>query len=67
MTGGKFSVSIKYRTLFFFCDGIPWPLNTEALCETLNFSDLIKFQHIIFVLIYAKVLLGSGGFDSLSA
>lgn len=58
MTGRNFSVSVKYRTLFLFCDRIPWPLNTETLWETLNFSDLIKFQQIIFVLIYAKSPLG---------
>lgn len=44
MTGRNFLVSTKYKTLFLFCDGIPWPLNTKALWETLNFSDLIKFQ-----------------------
>lgn len=58
MTGRNFSVFIKYRTLLLFCDEIPWPLNTEAFWETLNFSDLIKFQHIIFVLVYAKSPLG---------
>lgn len=43
-TASSFSVSMKYKTLFLFCDGIPWPLYTKTLLETLTFSDLIKCQ-----------------------
>lgn len=44
MTASNFSISVKYRILFVFCHGVPWPLYSSALLQTLNFGDLIKFH-----------------------